>query len=132
MDMIGTSKLIGWELAWDTIKIRGLVLKITQGLLVYLIVGQFSRKGFTGNPPSPVQKCAKKLCEIITSYHSARFLRGLLLSSPSICCVVQRWARWFFRGWDKNQDFGIFKKWIKQESRIWKSSRISAVKNHDF
>ena len=44
----------------------------------------------------------------------------------------QRRAKLFFRGWDKNQDFGIVKNWVKQESRILKSSRISVVKNQDF
>ena len=46
--------------------------------------------------------------------------------------LTQRRARWFLRGRDKNQDFGIFKNWVKQESRILKSSRIPEVKNQDF
>ena len=46
--------------------------------------------------------------------------------------MVQRRARWIILGRDKNQDFWIFKNWVKQESRILKSSRISAVKNQDF
>ena len=45
---------------------------------------------------------------------------------------MQRRPRWIFRGRDKNQDFGIFKNGVKQESRILKSSRILAVKNQDF
>ena len=44
----------------------------------------------------------------------------------------QRRARFIFIGRDKNQEFDIFKNGVKQESRILKSSRISAVKNQDF
>ena len=44
----------------------------------------------------------------------------------------QRRARWIFRGRDKNQEWRTFKSWFKQESRIFKSSRISAVKNQEY
>ena len=41
-------------------------------------------------------------------------------------------SRCIFISRDKNQEFEIFKIGVKHESRILKSSRISAVKNQDF
>ena len=46
--------------------------------------------------------------------------------------IYQRRARWILRGRDKNQESRTFKSWFKQESRIYKSSRISAVKNQEY